>query len=65
MGVARILMCMAALALPASEARAQDNYPNRPIRVIMPVGAGAGVDTAARLTAAAAEWWSACFSRCC
>ncbi len=34
---------------------AENNYPSRPIRVIMPVGAGAGVDTAGRLTAAAAE----------
>lgn len=56
MGMARILMC-AALALLASLAQAQDagDYPNRPIRVIVPVGAGAGIDTAARVTAAAAE----------
>ena len=31
------------------------DYPNRPIRVIVPVGPGAGVDTAARITAEAAE----------
>lgn len=31
------------------------NYPNRPIRVIVPVGPGAGIDTAARITAEAAE----------
>ena len=43
-----------AACLPGS---AQDtaDYPNRPIRVIVPVGAGAGVDTAARITAEAAE----------
>jgi hypothetical protein len=56
MGVARILFC-AALALPAGLAQAQDarDYPNRPIRIIVPVAAGAGIDTAARVTAAAAE----------
>src|SRR5260221_1386550 len=58
MGVARILFC-AGLALLAicSTARAQDtaSFPNRPIRVIVPVAAGAGIDTAARVTAAAAE----------
>jgi tripartite-type tricarboxylate transporter receptor subunit TctC len=31
------------------------DYPSRPIRVIVPFGAGAGVDTAARITADAAE----------
>src|SRR5262245_8874927 len=35
---------------------AQDaDYPSRPIRVIVPFGSGAGVDTAARITAEAAE----------
>ena len=38
-----------------STGHAQDAFPNRPIRVIVPVGAGAGIDTAARVTAAAAE----------
>ncbi|HEY2417588.1 MAG TPA: hypothetical protein VGH84_06685, partial [Steroidobacteraceae bacterium] len=53
--------CVAALlagwlSLP-SQVPAQDSgdYPSRPIRVIVPVGAGAGIDTAARITAAAAE----------
>jgi tripartite-type tricarboxylate transporter receptor subunit TctC len=54
MSVVRILAC-AALTLLASQAYAQDDYPSRPIRVIVPVGPGAGVDTAARVTAAAAE----------
>jgi tripartite-type tricarboxylate transporter receptor subunit TctC len=47
----------ALLALGTSApALAQDaDYPNRPIRVIVPYGAGAGVDTAARITAEAAE----------
>src|ERR1043166_4195377 len=47
----------AALALLAGLAQAQDagNYPNRPIRIVVPVAAGAGIDTAARVTATAAE----------
>jgi len=54
MAVARILSCLALLLL-VTPASAQDDYPNRPIRVIVPVGPGAGIDTAARITAAAAE----------
>lgn len=38
-----------------SDAQQASDYPNRPVRVIVPVGAGAGVDTAARITAAAVE----------
>src|SRR5258708_17200311 len=30
-------------------------YPTKPVRVIVPVGAGAGIDTAARVTAEAVE----------
>src|SRR3954467_6290805 len=56
MDAARILLG-AALALLAGLAQAQDalDYPNRPIRIIVPVAAGAGIDTAARVTATAAE----------
>jgi tripartite-type tricarboxylate transporter receptor subunit TctC len=54
MRLATTLLC-AALALPAGRASAQDDYPNRPIRVIVPVGAGAGIDTAARVVTAAVE----------
>jgi tripartite-type tricarboxylate transporter receptor subunit TctC len=40
----------------SATALAQDaDYPNRPVRVIVPFGPGAGVDTAARITAEAAE----------
>jgi tripartite-type tricarboxylate transporter receptor subunit TctC len=50
---------VAALALMALGAagHAQDaaDYPSRPIRVILPNGPGAGVDTAGRVTASAAE----------
>ena len=50
-------LILVSLALCLSTAHAQDasDYPNRPIRVVVPVGAGAGIDTAARVTAAAAE----------
>ena len=56
MGAAKTLICMA-FALLAAQASAQDaaSFPNRPIRIIVPVAAGAGIDTAARVTAAAAE----------
>ncbi|MBX9844201.1 MAG: tripartite tricarboxylate transporter substrate binding protein [Xanthobacteraceae bacterium] len=43
-----------AACLPTAAQDSAD-YPNRPIRVIVPVGAGAGIDNAARITAAAAE----------
>ena len=36
-------------------AHAEDAYPSRPIRVIVPVGAGAGLDNAARISAEAVE----------
>ena len=46
-----------ALLAACGPAAAQDiaDYPNRPIRVIVPNAAGAGVDNAARITAEAAE----------
>lgn len=47
-----LMLAWLALGPPA---HAQSDYPNRPIRVIVPVAAGAGIDTAARVTAAAAE----------
>jgi tripartite-type tricarboxylate transporter receptor subunit TctC len=56
MGFSRLLS-YAALALAATQVQAQDvgDYPNRPIRIVVPVGAGAGMDNAARVTAAAVE----------
>ena len=46
-----------ALLTAGQPSSAQDSadYPNRPIRVIVPVGAGAGMDTAARVSAEAVE----------
>ena len=46
-----LALCFAA----PSHAQDASDYPNRPIRVIVPVGAGAGIDTAARITAEAVE----------
>jgi tripartite-type tricarboxylate transporter receptor subunit TctC len=51
------LLAGCALTLLAVQAHAQGaaDYPNRPIRVVVPVGAGAGMDNAARVTATAVE----------
>jgi tripartite-type tricarboxylate transporter receptor subunit TctC len=51
------MLPLAALLCLAGAAQAEDagSFPNRPIRVIVPVGPGAGVDISCRLTAAAAE----------
>lgn len=50
--IARLLACVATalLALPAA---AQDAFPTRPIRLIVPVAAGGGIDTAFRAIAPA------------
>src|SRR6187401_2659972 len=50
--IARLLACVATalLALPAA---AQDAFPTRPIRLIVPVAAGGGIDTAFRALAPA------------
>src|SRR5262245_54929785 len=44
-----------ALNMSAPALAQNADYPNRPVRVIVPFGAGAGVDVAARITAEAAE----------
>ncbi len=54
--LALFLLLAATFGGPGSAlAQGAGDFPNRPIRVIVPVGAGAGIDTAARITAAAAE----------
>ena len=45
-----VLTLLGALAL-STEARAQQDYPNRTVRLIVPFAAGGGVDILARLTA--------------
>lgn len=51
----RYALSCAVLASLVGLAQAQDDYPSRPIRVIIPVGAGAGMDNAGRITAEAVE----------
>jgi tripartite-type tricarboxylate transporter receptor subunit TctC len=55
--ISRPLLVLLLVACSTVAPHAQDagDYPSRPIRVVVPVGAGAGMDAAARLTAAAAE----------
>lgn len=50
-----IITALTCFAPAAGLAQEPSDYPNRPIRLIVPVGAGAGVDAAARLTAEAVE----------
>jgi tripartite-type tricarboxylate transporter receptor subunit TctC len=45
----RLLALMLALLIGASAAVAQANYPNRPIRMIVPLAAASAVDVAARI----------------
>jgi tripartite-type tricarboxylate transporter receptor subunit TctC len=47
----RLALAMACAALAALPAHAQDNYPSKPIRMIVPLAAGSAVDVAARLLA--------------
>ena len=48
-------MCATALSFGAVTAQAQSNYPNRPIQMIVPWGAGGGTDAVARFMAAELE----------
>jgi tripartite-type tricarboxylate transporter receptor subunit TctC len=50
-----LAIVLIAAAVGDSRSQATVDYPNRPVRVVVPVGAGAGMDNAARLMAAAAE----------
>jgi tripartite-type tricarboxylate transporter receptor subunit TctC len=45
------LLCGAAFAIAAAPVVAQDKYPSRPIKFIVPLAAGGGIDFMARVTA--------------
>jgi tripartite-type tricarboxylate transporter receptor subunit TctC len=47
----RTILALAGLLMIASTAQAQSDYPNRPVRIVVPVAAGGGVDTLARIYA--------------
>lgn len=46
------LMTLSLIVGWSAQAAAQDNYPDRPITIVVPLSAGGSVDTVARLTAA-------------
>ena len=46
-----LLLSCAALAMPADRARAQNDYPSRPIKMIVPFPPGGGIDVTARIAA--------------
>ncbi|MDV7394487.1 hypothetical protein RZS08_24100, partial [Arthrospira platensis SPKY1] len=48
LGLKALMTCVMALGV-ASASMAQSDYPNRPIRMIIPLAAGSAVDNAARL----------------
>ena len=50
-GVARCLGVIASIAVSSSLTLAQEAWPNRPIKLVVPLTAGGGVDMMARLTA--------------
>jgi tripartite-type tricarboxylate transporter receptor subunit TctC len=47
----RTILALAGLLMIASTAQAQSDYPNRPVRIVVPVAPGGGVDTLARIYA--------------
>lgn len=53
--LASALACAAALAFSAGAANAQSDYPNRPITVVVPYGAGGGNDLTARVMSTVAS----------
>ncbi len=51
----RLLAAAAASALPGAAFAQASGYPNRPIKLILPAGAGGGTDVLARTGAEAAK----------
>ena len=50
-GLFAVLTGVAVLSAAAATAQTSDDYPNRPIRIIVPQAAGSGVDLQARVLA--------------
>jgi tripartite-type tricarboxylate transporter receptor subunit TctC len=56
--VAAAVTLLAVLAQACAQARAEQGYPDRTVRIIVPTAAGGSIDTTARVIAAAlAERW--------
>ncbi len=51
MRLVKKLLCAAALAMPLAAAHATDGYPAKPIKLVVPFGAGSASDTVARVIA--------------
>ena len=57
-GLAVAVAILASLAQVCVQARAEQGYPERTVRIIVPTAAGGSIDTTARVIAAAlAERW--------
>lgn len=54
----RTVLASAAVALLTAGARAQDQFPGRPIKIIVPTPAGSPVDVVARLVAQLLAGWT-------
>lgn len=50
-----LILCVAATALALAGCRSQSSYPNRPITLVVPWGAGGGTDAVARMLASLME----------
>ena len=51
MRLVKKLLCAAALAIPLAAAQASEGYPAKPIKLVVPFGAGSASDTVARVIA--------------
>ena len=46
-----IIACLATVAMPIGDIAAQQAYPERPVKIVVPAAAGGGTDTVARIMA--------------